>query len=570
MSPRQWSQNVLRQLERCTDTVNSSEAHPPSNTRAETTFTVLPHLPNETILAIVGQLEFSDLKSARLLSKAWCFCASSILFANLSVSPNKEDLENFEAITQHPQLRSQVRHLCYDGSEFLLQLSKPWYLNELLIQLSFRLRPPPRITETGSSDPEMRHWAEDIMDGNTHSLKDTMFMFREIKFLDEGYRKYHEHAIYQQQCLQDGTFFDRLVQGLKQLDCLKVVELGCSWDFDDGPLEPGKGSHLARNWNLRYCRPASWEWGPRTDRGTLTNRGLPYKARNGAENYCILVSALAKAQRRIRAFQTSPDRRCLLPPYVFDTNLKTGKAILNSRFHLPPYVFDTNLKTRKAKALQFRNDNVIAFSGVEELDLRFATYGNINNPKLCKNIAGLPALLGSLDHLKSLGLRLPAFRRHFRFYYTYDQVFPKKMRWENLKVLKLSQLCVGATDLVLLFLDAMPGLKDLEMGDMGLSQGCWEGVFEALKQMHRLQFLRLQDCARFWHHGDQKLVVSYLTQSALYHQLAAYVKNGERHPSLRPEQPNSAAREFTKDLEPVLQQRLLDLDSSSLPAESAA
>lgn len=557
-----WSQRVLGLLGRSKHTENSSEANPPAHTRAEITLTVLPHLPNEIILAIVGRLEFGDLKSIRLLSKAWCICASPPLFAHLSVSPNKEDLDNFEAIAQHPQLRSHVHYLWYDGSEFLLQLSKTCYLKEWLLQLESHPWPlgptHPRISDSNFND-----FIQAVTDSRT-SLKDFMTTsLDDFGFFHEGYRKYHEHAIYQQKCLQDGTFFDRLVQGLIQLDCLKVVTLECSWDFVDGELEPGKGSHLARNWDSLDCRPASWEWGPCTTKWrTPKNRGLPYKAGNGAEHYCILVSALAKAQRRIQAFQTGPDTRCLLPPYVFDPNLKTGKANLDSRLQLPSYVFDTKLRTRKTKALQFHDDNMIAFSGLEELKLGFATYGHLDTPKPGENIAGLPALLASMNHLKSLALRLPAFKDGFHNYYMYKQVFPYKMRWENLKTLALFQLRIDASDLILLFLDAMPGLKSLKMGELGLSQGCWEGVFEALKQMHRIEDLRLPNLTRFYHHGKRELVGVFESKYRIYRELTAYVENGKRHPFLRLGQPESAATEYTRDLEPVLRQRLLDLDSS--------
>ena len=547
-------------------TKNSSEANLLTDPRAETTLAVLPHLPNEIILAIVGLLAFNDLKSARLLSKAWCFCASPSLFVHLTVSPNKEDLDNFNAITQHPQLRSYVRHLWYDGSEFLLQLSKSWYLMELRLQLDSGTWPL-HVTKLRSSESEIEDWIQGAID-NRESREYTRTVFCDYKFLREGYRKYHEHAIYQRKCLRDGTFFYRLVQGLKQLDCLKVVNLECSWAINDRPLEPGKGSHLARNWNTGHCRPASWEWGPRTKWSTWKNRALPYKAGNGAEHYCILVSALAKAQRCIKAFRTSLDPRCAIPPYVFDTNLEPRKASLDSRFLLPFHVFNPNFKNRKAnKALQFRNDNVIAFSGLEELDFRCATYDHPDSPKVYENIAGLSALLGSMDHLKFLELKLPAFRFGFRYYYIYDQVFPKKMRWENLKHLGLFHLRIGANELILLFLDAMPGLESLEMGEIGLSQGCWEGVFEALKQMHRFEVLNFPIFTRFYHRGTKEILGDRYAKLVIYPQLSAYVKNGKRHPCLLTGQPNSAAREYTRDLEPVLRQRLLDLDSLYWVAE---
>ena len=525
-------------------TENSSNTNPPAKALAETILTVSPHFPNEMILAIVAHLEFDDLKSARLLSKAWCSCASTFLFTNLSVSPNKEDLEVFEAITQHPQLSKCVRHFWYNGSEFLLHLPKTWYLNQLWRQKSplyASNQNQAGVKNLHSSDSEINSWVQDVVYNNM-SLDVTMATFRKAKFVKDGYRKYHQHAIYQQKCLQDGTFVERLVQGLKQLGFLKAVTLEYNWDSDDKPFEPCKGSRLARSWSLFHCRPARWDW------ELHTYRGCPYKASNGAEHYHILVSALVQAQRRIRAFQTSSDSRCALTPYVFDRDRKT----------------------RSAKPLQFHNDNVTAFAGVEELGLRLGANGHTENPKLFQNIAGLSAVLGSMDHLKRLELRLPVLMYCMSTLYTYDQVFPTNVRWENLEVLKLFQLSIGATDFLLLLLDAMPGLRQLEMGVIILSQGCWEGVFEALKQMHRLRVLRIPDGEKLYQRGDREHSVDYFAHGGLCHQLTTYVMNGTRHPCLPAEQPDSAAREYTRDLDPVLRQRLIDLDGSSSQVEDTA
>lgn len=564
MSPIRRSQPVL---ERSLQTGNSSNTNPPAQAPAKKTekktLTVLPHVPNEIILTIVRQLGFKDLKSARLLSKAWSFCASPFLFVNLSVSPSKEDLEVFEAITQHPQLSKCIRHLWYVGSDFLLHLSKTWYLHQLHRQLS-----PLHVTilkrawanKLDNSDSEINSWLQTLDSAEIPMpFKDVLAMYGSSTFVNDGYQKYHEHAIYQQNCIQDGTLIRRLVKGFKQLDHLKSVTLECGWDSDTSPLEPCKGSQLARSWSVFHCRPAKWDWVP------LTELNSTFKAGNGAEHYRILVSALGLAQRRIRAFQIGPDK---IGP-------KTTYAI-------PPYLFDASVRDRNGKPLQFHNDNVIAFSGVEELGLRFAAYGSQDTPKLFDNIADLPAILKSMDHLKHLELRLPDHRNESRLsrrldhrndfrssYYSYNQVFPKNLQWESLKLLKLFSISVAATDFVLLLLDAMPQLKHLEMGEIKLSRGSWQSIFEALKQMHRLRVLILPVSENLYHHGD-RLVQDLSRTQVVYRQFSAYVMIGKRHPSLSPGQPDSAARDYTRDLGPVLQQRLLDLDSANPQKEHTA
>lgn len=483
----------------------------------------------------------------RLLSKAWSSCASTFLFANLSVSPNEEDLEVFEAITQHPLLSKCVRHLWYSGSEFLLSFSKCRYLKELWCQWIVRLYTthPDRTWSDmlHNSDTETSSWVRHVVHDKLGRAEVTA-KYRDAKFVNEGYQKYHEHAIYQQKCLQDGKFFKRLVQGLQKLDFLIAVTLECRWDSMDKPFEPRKGSHLARNWNIFHCSPQRWDWGPSTSQSYLGN------VWDGAEHYRILISALAQAQRHVRAFQTGPDMWSAVPPYVFDRSRKT----------------------RSAQPIKFYYDNVTALSGVEELILRFATYGSAKTCELFKNISAFPTILGSMNRLKGLELRLPnGMYNDPPVYYTYDQVFPKNMRWDNMKLLRLFQISFGATEFILLFLDGMPELEYLAIGEIVLSQGSWEGIFEALKQMHRLCGFQITDDALLYHHGGRELWRDYLHRfGRLYYDVNTYVVSGGRHPCLESGQPDSAASEYTRGLEPELRQRLIDLDSSRSEVEDAA
>lgn len=500
-------------------------------------------LPDEVILAITARLAFSDLKSTSLLSKAWHVCASNFLFANISVSPNNEDLEIFEAITQHPLLSTCVRHLLYDGSEFLLHLSKHQYLEEL-----WRQRPSVgtiQLNQTGfdmlhSSDRGTSVWKAYVVQ-NKMGAADIEAKFNDAKFVSDGYRKYHAHAIYQHKCFQDGKLLRRLVQGLQRLKKLVAVTLESGWDPVDMSFEPRKGGRLARNWSIFHCSPQSWNWGPRTNRPCL-ERGS-----DGAEHYCILVSALAQAQRRIRTFQTGSDSRSAVPPYVFDRSRNTYSTM----------------------PVRFHDDNLTAFSGLEELSLRFSTYTEAETSRLFKNISGFPALFRSMDHLKGLELRLSGANYKQRpAYYTYDQVFPKDMRWDSMERLGLFQMSIGATDLISLVLSAMPGLKYLELGEIILSEGSWRCVFESFKQMRRLCAFQIPCDTTLYHDGDPPFPGSYrIIRTELYDKISTYVVHGGRHPSLRSRQPGSAAKEYTRDLEPALQQRLIDLDGPSSEVE---
>ena len=53
------------------------------------------------------------------------------LLDRLYISPSKENLKAFEAITQHPILSNYVHRLIYDAKEFLPKLSKKQYIREI-------------------------------------------------------------------------------------------------------------------------------------------------------------------------------------------------------------------------------------------------------------------------------------------------------------------------------------------------------------------------------------------------------------------------------------------------------
>jgi len=50
------------------------------------------------------------------------------LLDRLYISPSKENLKAFEAITQHPILSNFIHRLIYDATEFLPKLSKKQYI----------------------------------------------------------------------------------------------------------------------------------------------------------------------------------------------------------------------------------------------------------------------------------------------------------------------------------------------------------------------------------------------------------------------------------------------------------
>ena len=215
------------------------------------------HLPNELLVLITEYLDCSDLKSARLVSKLWCSCASEFLFKKIYVSANKIDLDIFNAITNHPLLSKCVRCLVYDGSEFILDYSKIAYLDQLRSQTSkIFSRNTNRLLDC--QDKEACDWVTAVVGKHQSESEATIERLRDSKFITQGYEKYHEHAVYQHHSLRSGSFVDDLTQGLRKLPLLISIEVEDAWSMSShvNPL----GSPLSRSWDPLHAYPTRWAW----------------------------------------------------------------------------------------------------------------------------------------------------------------------------------------------------------------------------------------------------------------------------------------------------------------------
>ena len=96
-------------------------------------------VPNEIVLPILSYLAPPDLKSTRLVSKRWSLCAAKCLFDVIYISPSKEDVDVFQAITHHPVLSKCPHRLEYVGNEFLSHYPKDEYAKHLWKQTRFQL-----------------------------------------------------------------------------------------------------------------------------------------------------------------------------------------------------------------------------------------------------------------------------------------------------------------------------------------------------------------------------------------------------------------------------------------------
>ena len=166
------------------------------------------HLLNEIVVAILEDLGCSDLKSERLVCKTWCSCASTFLFDRIFVAPNKVDLEVFDAITRHPNLSKCVRHLIYDGTEFMFDLTKKDYIKSLWSQTWNQKSQTFLIgAYTRLSDPQIKDWIDDVNSRNL-SPPTILAKWEDYSFINRGYEVYQEHSIYQHETFRSGDFVE--------------------------------------------------------------------------------------------------------------------------------------------------------------------------------------------------------------------------------------------------------------------------------------------------------------------------------------------------------------------------
>ena len=492
------------------------------------------HLPHELVVLVTQYLGRRDLKSARLVSKLWCSCASESLFTTIHVSANKVDLDAFNAITSDPFLSKCVRRLVYDGTEFMPDLSKTEYFDRLLYQASSKFYRG-QIQLSDCSDGEFCDLIIARVGRHRPDFEAAKQQVGDSNFITEGYKKYHEHAVYQQDSLRSGSFVNGLAQGLRKLSLLDTIHVPSRWP-KPWQIDQGVGSLLARKWNPLHVYPQSWV----RDRDPVS---FACAEPNGIGHYFIIVSALVRAQRKIRNLAIFH----YIPPEIF-----------NRSDHSKPSVLSLD---------------VVAFEGLEKLVLYLASWCHGSShqvaPERCPNIDGLRMMLSSMTRLKTLDLYLPSngFDEH-------AQVFPKDTIWTQLETISLFGLSAKATDLVDLLTFQMPKLQHLTIKLIALSDGIWEGVFECLKQYSKLSRFIINsfdclddyrplyrsdgktfDCQRHDHGHDHESLDEHekeMHRRSLLGEITLYVVHGGRHPCLMPDQPDSAAEDFAKDLKPFL------------------
>ena len=469
------------------------------------------HLPNELVLDVFQSLGRTDLKSARLVCKSWYPCASHFLFDKIYVAPNKIDLQVFEAITQHPILKTCVRHLVYDASVFAPDLTKESYVEAFLQQMSLVMDKGEASPE--NTDPQIVDLVYDcnrrISEVYRDWEKQQIAIWKDHSFFHPGYQAYQEHSVYQERALQSGKFLQTLVLGLSRIGLLESVSLQGAWT----PLvvanlgEHHYGTPLARRWNPFHCFPRRWRWEPGMDR-----------------HFGIITTALARAKTHIGH----------IDEFAIDGDFSTNESYLE----------------KDRARVNGLGSGIAALSGIKRLHFDHTwDYLELSGPKDDANVEGLLKLLGLMQSLQRLHISTSS-------YYIYDTVFFKVMTWNNLEDLALKRLASTSTDLLHLLLIQMPRLRHLAVRYLDLiDENCWASVMECLRQFHHFTTLKMKH--QRWLNSSCK--EPHVCDVA---GLVDYVMNGGRHPCLSKTQPTSASEAYMLQIDASLRDSLYDMERS--------
>ena len=270
------------------------------------------------------------------------------------------------------------------------------------------------------------------------------------------------------------------------------------------------GSPLCRIWNPFHLRPVGLQMLPDLEHGRSQITAHFYR----------LTQALCATEKQIASFQ--------MPDYG------DGGALPHQA-----------LTTSTLAYGDFRH-LMTAYSGLRCLDIEVA----IDSLDRHNALTVLPNLLAQTYGLRRLSLHFVRedFQRPLHKYH-YDEIFPAFCPWPELTELSLSGLAIGGWDLFLLIL-GRARLRQLELENMDLLSGTWEGVIEGIRRRPGTTWLTMN--GKFEHCGGARFRPcgpgSTHTDSKLLRNIEDYVVHGGRHPCLTPQCDSRTAIRWFQDL----------------------
>ncbi len=506
-------------------------------------------IPRETTSQFLGYLSKKDLKAARLVCRTFMSLAQRCLFDTLYISPRTKDMEVFNAVTQHPLLRTSVRNLFFDSAHFV-ECSMEDYVRKLHEDLHDDiigyLRPPPEEDSDCGSEPDSAKLdfgsePEDAADETSSRASDISRLFLGLEYLSkdqcqfepnvqgslppfihEGFRLYSQMVQQQRNIhLSGGKWFDMVHEGLRSLGPVDCVSVKNSWDLiepkeewvDPNELVHAQGSPVARTWPCCYLYPQAEDLG-----GTPASGFIFVKA----------VQLLTSASKQPRVLKLGPYTK--ISPYDL-----LSSAWLDMTSSLATFdgiqIFDINLDGEVV--------NLSWFVAASKPELRLLGYLMQNQHPLTHLSIKIPFICSATGGSACFNIA---------------SLFPPIAHWRirTLRHLSLEGLAASYRQLVGLLFLSLPNLTYLALHDIILADGCWADIIEGLLRQGTLKsFLSSQRLKR---HGysDSRQEIDVVGEHGLQ-KLLPQLDMSNAASALRMERLNRVLRELEAMYGPLIE-----------------
>ncbi|KAL8833092.1 MAG: hypothetical protein Q9170_004501 [Blastenia crenularia] len=506
-------------------------------------------IPTEVVLMILGHLPRPEIKKSRLIAKIWADCGQHLLKLKLDTlylsARDEEDMDRFDAVTQHSHFAPKIKHLVFDSAQFV-EYTMHGYFEALRFQLLDQLM-------AASDGPSFYIQARSMEEAFARCRSDSVFL--------DGFRQYCR-LVQEQKNLQSEPWFERARRGLQRIGPLESLAIRNTWktlffaenDFTDHADEyQGKGwtavevAKALLNGDLRLVEDGEFGQSPvarsippavllpvaRTSSWHEPNiqilRGKPVS--DGSLEFAIIIELLKSSGQQPLEIMLPGDYRhgAGIPSFVFDSTWPASTS-------LP-----------------------VVCQKLESLDIELATH-------IIRPIHGLQSLFQDSTRLRKLSLTLPYDCEDDTtadYGYHTSHVFSERgCRLPALENLELSGMATSYRDLArLLFIDC-PALTSLQLSYIHLNDGSWEDFIEGLRMSDNLQTCPIKKPLTYpderWYYYNDDIFDQEnpgwenFEHMAFLFALSWYINEGGRHPSLAAGEPNGASAKYLVKLNETL------------------
>lgn len=429
------------------------------------------YLPYELLTDILSRLDKKALKTARLACKHWKQFATPLLFDRIWVSPRTKDMSVFTSLTETPDLAMHIREVRYDQTIFnpiddLHKFMSLLLLNNFVLVHGLKPRaqshPGFSLGQCGSA----------VYRAPRQPMEQAIDEFHLRDFMEEAYNAWCCMVEDEATVLNSYSFFERLTEGfelLPHLTSLVFDENMWSNTMDEFGKVSRKqsleydfsGSPLARSWHPFYLRPVIYE-------NYSTNDGQGSK---------IVMQALASARKIIERFEGGG---CDFMGTKFQSSW-LQPSFVRSSLSISIQVLLQQLRSLSLKVQMQEDDHLETPSTLGYLPLVLQRAYLLNKLRLI-----------FYSHEPNGGRQRPAnlIPKRIKF----DHVFCRPCQYPHLRDLVLVGMEMDAWRLEDFLSDCCKNIKSLELRNLSLSNGCWEGVIQSLRCIQAKRKVDLTRC----------------------------------------------------------------------------